>query len=278
MKKKSLFALAVFAAGSMTMSAAAGQTVLAYWNFNSQDLPGGGFGFLADPDDFPLAADLGAGTLSVGGGILSDTVVNSNGDLVYQWVQSFAGTAINAQKGDPAGGTLSIQGGTDTANNGAYVDFAIDMTGLSDLTISYATRGTGSGFSSQTWSWSTDGVDFTDFETVVGTTVTSFFLVELATLNALDGEANAFLRLTFDGATGSTGNNRLDNIRFDATPDGGGSECPADLNGDGVVDFADLLVMLSVWGACEGCPEDLNGDGFVDFADLLELLSAWGDC
>ena len=52
---------------------------------------------------------------------------------------------------------------------------------------------------------------------------------------------------------------------------------PEDLNGDGVVDFADLLVLLSAWGTCDGCLADLNGDDLIDFTDLLILLSAWGD-
>jgi len=54
---------------------------------------------------------------------------------------------------------------------------------------------------------------------------------------------------------------------------------PGDLNGDGVVDFADLLILLTAWGSCDqpaNCPEDLNNDGFVDFTDLLILLSNWG--
>jgi len=53
---------------------------------------------------------------------------------------------------------------------------------------------------------------------------------------------------------------------------------PGDLNGDGVVDGADLLILLSDWGECgqpEECPADLNGDGFVNGADLLELLGNW---
>ena len=61
----------------------------------------------------------------------------------------------------------------------------------------------------------------------------------------------------------------------------GGIECPADLSGDGVVDFSDLLQVLSAWGVCEdpgACPADLSGDGVVDFTDLLTLLSAWGPC
>ncbi|MEY3027462.1 MAG: putative adhesin, partial [Planctomycetota bacterium] len=74
------------------------------------------------------------------------------------------------------------------------------------------------GFNSQVWSWSTDGATFTDFETVSGTNVTSFFTATLGTLNALDGASTAFVRLTVDGATSSAGNNRLDNVQFNAVP------------------------------------------------------------
>ncbi len=50
--------------------------------------------------------------------------------------------------------------------------------------------------------------------------------------------------------------------------------CPADLNGDGVVDPIDLATLLGSWGACPGCPTDLNGDGVVDPIDLATLLAA----
>ncbi len=48
-----------------------------------------------------------------------------------------------------------------------------------------------------------------------------------------------------------------------------------DLNGDGVVDGADLGILLQSWGVCPGCPADLNDDGVVDGADLGILLQAW---
>jgi hypothetical protein len=54
--------------------------------------------------------------------------------------------------------------------------------------------------------------------------------------------------------------------------------CPADFNGDGEVDGADLGLFLVEWGPCEGCQGDFNGDGHVDGADLGLFLVEWGPC
>lgn len=54
---------------------------------------------------------------------------------------------------------------------------------------------------------------------------------------------------------------------------------PADLNFDGLVNAADLTILLNGWGACAStmnCPADISGDGSVDAADLTMLLNAWG--
>ncbi len=52
---------------------------------------------------------------------------------------------------------------------------------------------------------------------------------------------------------------------------------PGDLNGDGLVNAADLALLLAAWGpACPGCPEDLNNDGWVNAGDLAILLANWG--
>ena len=54
---------------------------------------------------------------------------------------------------------------------------------------------------------------------------------------------------------------------------------PGDVDGDGVVDFRDLLALLAAWGPCPEppaeCPADFDGNGFVDFADLLVVLANW---
>lgn len=57
--------------------------------------------------------------------------------------------------------------------------------------------------------------------------------------------------------------------------------CLADLDGDGVVNSADLGLMLVAWGDCGkkgDCPADLDGNRRVDSADIGGLLAAWGAC
>jgi hypothetical protein len=53
-----------------------------------------------------------------------------------------------------------------------------------------------------------------------------------------------------------------------------GSSNPADLDGDGDVDAADLATLLSQWGTAGSA--DISGDGVVGAEDLAMLLGAWG--
>ncbi len=68
-------------------------------------------------------------------------------------------------------------------------------------------------------------------------------------------------------------------------PDECGDSCPADIapgNGDGLVNVADLLFVISNWGPCGACAADVapqpNGDGVVNVNDLLFVISNWGPC
>jgi len=68
----------------------------------------------------------------------------------------------------------------------------------------------------------------------------------------------------------------IDDVRVTAIhPD----PCTGDLNDDGIVNGADISIMLGFWGL-NGKPvdADINGDGLVDGADLAMLLSSWGKC
>jgi len=60
-----------------------------------------------------------------------------------------------------------------------------------------------------------------------------------------------------------------------------GSSCIEDLNGDGVVDLADLAEMLAAYGSSEEDPgynqrADLDGNGVIDLSDLAAVLAAYG--
>jgi hypothetical protein len=73
---------------------------------------------------------------------------------------------------------------------------------------------------------------------------------------------------------------RHDNIlrAFLLTPLG---DCPADINGDGVVNNVDFLKLLGRWGECQTgviCIADIDGNCIVDNTDALLLIAAWGEC
>ena len=52
--------------------------------------------------------------------------------------------------------------------------------------------------------------------------------------------------------------------------------CPEDLNGDGVISVADILVVLGQFGCNLDCNVDINNDGSTNVQDILILLAAFG--
>ena len=53
----------------------------------------------------------------------------------------------------------------------------------------------------------------------------------------------------------------------------------SDIDGDGAVGAADLLLLLGEWGPCapaQECLADMDEDGTVSISDLLVLLANWG--
>lgn len=62
----------------------------------------------------------------------------------------------------------------------------------------------------------------------------------------------------------------------------GGTPCPEDIDGDGVVGLSDLAALLAAYGTTVGDPDykrrvDLNNDGVVDLSDLAALLARYGE-
>ena len=74
--------------------------------------------------------------------------------------------------GGVTGQALALQG---TAGNGTYIEIAFSMSGYAALGITFATRGTTTGYTSGLWSWSVNGGAFTTLPGVnTATTSTTF--------------------------------------------------------------------------------------------------------
>jgi len=154
----------------------------AYWNFNE-----------VSPTALTIPSNTGDGVLSF---------ANWRGVIT-----SYTGTQ---------GKALALEG---TAGNNSSIDFSFSMAGYKDLNLSFATRGTGSGFTTGIWSFSTDGTNFTDLLGNTGTNGTAWLTrnVSFSGYSSLTNAASVTVRYTLSGATGSSGNNRIDELRFSAT-------------------------------------------------------------
>ncbi len=204
---------------SRTVVQATTGDVIAGWDFQTTSNPNGGTASAAQPNTPKVFnSNAGFGTMFLDG---------TNG--ASDWTQAselnaFTGTGLNASGPagnglDPSTNPVSCLALIGSAANGKSVAFHFSMESFLGLNVSYATRtsGTTTGFNSQQWAWSTDGATWTDVEAVSGYT-TSFSVRTLAALTALDGAVDAYLRVTFSGATSTTSNNRLDNIMLLSNP------------------------------------------------------------
>lgn len=132
---------------------------------------------------------------------------------------SFGGSTLNSFAGGEAvtGTALAL---ANSSANGKSLFFSFSTFGYEDLTLSFASRGTATGFNTHAWAWSTDGINYTSIVGNTAVTATTFEVktLDLTTITGLDNASTAYLRLTLSGATSATGNNRLDNIQLNATP------------------------------------------------------------
>ena len=189
--------------------------LVAGWDF--QTTANGGTAVAASPNTPKLfVANFGAGALHLNGqnGASDWVSAASNSELT-----AFSGTAVNAGPGfatTTAVGALALVNQTASGTNGKSAVFKFSMAGFQDLVVSYASQRSNTGFTNQAWAFSTDGTNWTDHQTINGLT-TSFTAQTLTTITGLNGATDAYLRLTVTGATAAAGNNRLDNIQFNAT-------------------------------------------------------------
>ncbi len=78
--------------------------------------------------------------------------------------------------------------------------------------------------------------------------------------------------MTFSRSGGASSDGFVDNLSIILRS----TTCPADVDGDGDVDFADLNLLLANFNMTgAGLPGDIDADGDVDFADLNALVSVF---
>lgn len=129
---------------------------------------------------------------------------------------AFGGTDLNDPRTTPdAGNSLVL---VNSSANGNNIILKFSMKGLKNAEISFATRGTASGFDTHHWAWSTNGTVFTDFGINTANTSTSFTIqnMSLSAFPEINNADSVFIRLSVDGASNINGNNRLDNVLIHA--------------------------------------------------------------
>jgi len=226
----------VILTAAVTVASSQAQILVAAWDF--QTTTTGGTAIAAAPAIPKVyTANFGAGSLYFNGtNGSSNWFVPASGTTNTE-LNAFAGSNVNTTASDgtllsPAttgSAALAVLGGLGgTAANGKSAVFTFNMAGRSNLAISLTAQRTSTGFTTQLWEYSADGgnnwFNIGSFAggTTAGTIRTSFAdtgTLSFAAFSGLDGVADARVRVTFGGATASSGNNRLDNIQFNAVPE-----------------------------------------------------------
>lgn len=189
------------------------QTLLAGWDF--QTTSNGGTAIATAPNTpVVIQANVGSGTIYLNGSIGSSAWITAT---TGNQLTAFSGTTVNATGGfsTVTTGAASLAMVNSSANGKALV-FALNMANYASLQITYATQRTSSGFTSQSWEYSSNATTWFPLTTVT-TIPTAFGIQTINTGNVLNNTATAYLRMTVNGATTASGNNRLDNIQFLAT-------------------------------------------------------------
>jgi hypothetical protein len=186
------------------------QNVLIYFNFEDATIGG--------PFD-PAADVVGAPDFNPGGGIQASTLTTN---LVT--TGAVAGTLLNRTAGDidTADPGVALGMSTTPSDNGHWIQFGVNATLFSNMSLSFAINTAGNGFNTVAFSYSTDGgTTFTSVGSLPILSGGGFHILTFGVPSAVNGQANVVLRLTFDGGT-SMGNNLqtvIDNIQLTGVPE-----------------------------------------------------------
>jgi hypothetical protein len=189
----------------LTTSFSWGQNLIHYWNFNN---------------NASVATITTPTTSNVSGASITAEITGiSTIDFAGGTGNGFDVQNLNAQGTDASGTHLRFNDPI-----GSALVFALPTTGFENIIVKFATRRSGSGAGTQTWSYSTDGTAYTVFTTVLPNNGDpALATLDFSAIAAADNNANFKLKVEFSLAPGgSVGNNRFDNFTATGGTLGGG--------------------------------------------------------
>lgn len=137
------------------------------------------------------------------------------------------GYPMNARNGDEPGTGFRARNPSDTRS----IVVALPTTGHKNILVQFATSRTGSGATTQTYSYTTDGMNYLSDGLSVTThnpvqePSSSLVTLDFTGIAGVDNNPLFKLKISFGGATasGTSGNNRFDNLTVEGVPMAGTS-------------------------------------------------------
>lgn len=111
-----------------------------------------------------------------------------------------------------------------SANNDSSAVFVVSTLDMVNIQLSFNERGSSTGFTTETWSHSVDGVNFVEDTVMTGMNAgtNSTYPQRIMTVvfpSDANNQSELYIKVTFSGASGTGGNNRLDNIEISGVSD-----------------------------------------------------------
>ncbi len=180
----------LYSVGFLNTATTGFKDALYYWNFN---------------DDVPEQWQQWPDTIyaTTGQGFLTHNMPDA---------QSYKGSLLNTLENDIDGGSFVPRG---IVCNQKHMILHVPSSGHKNLVLSYATRGTQTGFDTQSIFYSIDGLNYDsltsfmqqDFDWLVR-------YIDFSSLYNVNDNPNFKIKIVIDGASSHSGNNRFDNYKI----------------------------------------------------------------
>ena len=181
----------------MLTSISWGQNLVHYWNFNNNAS--------VSTITTPSQTVGGASLVAIAGGISAIDFAGGTG-------QNFNVLNLNARNSDVSGTHLRFNDPI-----GGALEFALPTSGYENIVVKFATRRSGSGAGTQSWSYSLDGTNYVAFATILPNNGDpALATLDFTGISGANNNANFKLKVEFSqGSGGTVGNNRFDNFTLE---------------------------------------------------------------